>query len=213
MARDRNGKFWWEQNNYRRITLASMGGTYDTTLSTDCRCCCSCRICALRDLCGAVLPWIAMGSIENWGEEVLTPEGLPDGDMPHFDMDLIPHELFCNIHGDPYAESEEYDISEDYPVEVSNNPEIFLDDRYNPNFVYLSHQKTWVDEPDEYDFLLIEKMSSSLKKASRKITRRICHASYQNGKRGNGKYKRHPHIKRRGEDYMASVEEVEVLEI
>jgi len=215
MARDREGKFWWEYVDRNRITLESMGGTYDKVLSTDCRCGCSCEVCPLKDLCGAILPWIAMGSIANWGEEILTPEGLPDGDMIHWDSDSIPdlHELFCDIHGNPYAESEEEDASENYPVEIFNNPETFLDDRYNPSFVYLSYKKTWIDEVDEYDFLLIEKMSSSLKKASRKITRRICHASYQNGKRGNGKYKRHPHIKRRGEDYMASVEEVEVLEI
>ena len=120
MAKDRTGKFWWEYVDRNSITLKSMRGTYDPALSTDCRCGCSCEVCPLKDLCGAILswiamgsvenwgeeisipdelpvPWIAMGSIANWGEEILTPEGLPDGDMIHWDPNFIPdlHELFA----------------------------------------------------------------------------------------------------------------------
>ncbi len=45
MAKDREGKFWWEYDMAHHITLKSMRGTYDPTLSSDCRCGEDCRVC------------------------------------------------------------------------------------------------------------------------------------------------------------------------
>ena len=56
------------------ITLVFERGLYDPTLGADCRGTYGCG--------GFVRPWVALSSPENWGEDVLTPEGLPDGDQP-----------------------------------------------------------------------------------------------------------------------------------
>jgi len=220
MAKDRTGKFWWEYQSYRFITLESMGGVYDKTLSSDCRCGISCDICEFRNICAgrSSLPWAAIGSIENWGDDILTPQGLPDGDMPHLDFDFIPieHEFVCSIDGSILdSETQEDDIIDRLFAQAFENPEVFRDDRYNPKFVYQYNgpyflqqeegQETYCDE-----LPLREKMSFSLKPASRKMTRRLCCSSCQNGKRGDSKYKVHPHKKIRGEHYMASVEDLPV---
>ena len=58
------------------VTLASERGVYDPALGADCR--------GTYGRGGFVRPWVALSSLENWGEDVLTPEGLPDGDQPRW---------------------------------------------------------------------------------------------------------------------------------
>ncbi len=45
--------------------------------ASDCRC-------GEEIYSGLMLPWAALGSTENWNEESVTPQGLPDGDQPRY---------------------------------------------------------------------------------------------------------------------------------
>ncbi len=218
MAKYRTGKFWWEYQSPHFITLESMGGAYDKTLSSDCRCGISCKICEVRNLCAGSnsSPWAAIGNVENWGDDILTPQGLPDGDMPHLDFDFIPieHEFLCDIDGSILDLDQGDEVIDNFFIQIFDTPEVFQDDRYNPRFTYQYNGPYFFqqekDQEIEDQLPLIEKMSFSLKPASRKMTRLLCHSSCQNGKRGNSRYKVHSHKTIKAEHYMASVEDLPI---
>lgn len=116
MGKDRTGKFWWEQNSNRYITLESMRGGYDPCLSSDCRCGRECDNCEFGDYCD-LRPWMVISSPEYWGEGILTPDGSPYGDMPNpgkVGIDL--EKISCDIFGTPLhlqnSEEAEKEITE-----------------------------------------------------------------------------------------------------
>ena len=108
MARNRTGKFWWEYNSPHYITLESLRGENDWALLADCRC--------FDNYAGIVRPWIALSSLENWGDDAMTPGGFPDGDTLDPEIIRIPFEdrLACDILGSPYRwhDSEENDAED-----------------------------------------------------------------------------------------------------
>lgn len=99
----RSEKFWWEYKREHFITLQSMRGTYDPALSSDCRCGRECENCEFGNYCD-IKPWMALHSTECWGEEILTPDGLADGDTCDSREILAPfHDrIACDICGYSY---------------------------------------------------------------------------------------------------------------
>lgn len=90
-TKERTGKFLSEITSPRGITLEAFRGVYDPSLSTDCRCGRECAKCEFSNFCD-LKPWAALSSPKNWGDEILTPDGLADGDRPHRDFEFIPIE-------------------------------------------------------------------------------------------------------------------------
>ena len=134
MARDRTGKFWWEYKKPHYITLQSMRGVYDPALSSDCRCGRECSYCEFGNYC-EFRPWVVLGSTEFWGEEILTPEGLPDGDTLDPDAVGIPFEdrIACDIYGRPYYlyeddNEEDQEISDAMYFEQERQKKEFFED-------------------------------------------------------------------------------------
>ena len=133
MTKDRTGKFWWEYNTPHHITLESMRGLYDPALTSDCRCGRECWNCEFGNYC-ELRPWMALCSIESWGEKILTPDGLPDGDMPHSDNgQMVPFEdiIACDIFGRPYYlydDLEENEFEDIEPVQFFQETQ---DDKLN----------------------------------------------------------------------------------
>lgn len=60
---------------------------------SDCRC--------SKDYNGIVPEWLALCSTEYWGEEVLMPNGLADGDTGRYEFEFVPIEEAgpCDMHG------------------------------------------------------------------------------------------------------------------
>ncbi len=75
MARDRKGLFIWEKWD-RGITFSDedFRGILDPGLSADCR---------SNGYQGILTEWSALASIEAWGDGILEPSGLIEGDYPH----------------------------------------------------------------------------------------------------------------------------------
>lgn len=69
----RKGNLFDEKIN---ATLSGERGIYDPAIAADCRC--------HHKPIGFVAPWVAMASLGNWDEQAETPDGLPDGDLPHY---------------------------------------------------------------------------------------------------------------------------------
>lgn len=114
MAKYRTGKFWWEYDKPHFITLESMRGVYDPALSSDSRCGSECEVNHCGPCCD-IKPWIAFCSLDSWDQEsAMTPDGLPDGDMPNPDAIGIPFEdrLVCDINGNPYYLDQEIEDDE-----------------------------------------------------------------------------------------------------
>lgn len=114
---ERTQKFYFEMSP-SFITAQSLRGINDSAMSSDCRCGMECSMCPLNIFCDRV-PWMALGSAKAWGEEYLTPDGVPDGDVANPNGPYIPIEdmVACDMFGevmysDPYdQEEEQYHIS------------------------------------------------------------------------------------------------------
>lgn len=206
MAKDRTGKFWWEYNSPHYITLKSMRGLYDPALTSDCRCGKECENCEFGNYC-VLRPWLALCSVESWGEGILTSDGLPDGDMPNPDNVMIPFEdrIACDIFGKPYylyddlEEDEQEDIDQfnwsAFPDVEEQVIEPELDISMNEALIIvLPFEKT-----DGYDHLLDNlptRLSNShaivggRKRNSNKDIRIMSkNGSYSHGWRGKDQYK------------------------
>jgi len=55
-----------------------------------------------------IQPWTAICSIENWGDDAVSPHGLPDGDTGRYEYRFVPLEDIeaCDIHGRPMDEDQ-----------------------------------------------------------------------------------------------------------
>ena len=124
-------------DNWKRL-----GGVH--RISTDCRC-------NNGRFFGILQPWMVLCSVENWGEEVLTPDGRPDGDTPTYHMDectpyrdYIDEEeaIACDIYGNPLRDGEGLQAACDYDRDPFILEDDFLfdgdhddyDDPYDPSF-------------------------------------------------------------------------------
>ena len=190
MAKDRTGKFWWEYNSPHYITLKSMRGLYDPTLTSDCRCGKECGNCEFGNCC-VLRPWMALCSVESWGEGILTSDGLPDGDMPNPDNVMIPFEdrIACDIFGKPYYLYD--DLEEDEQEDI---------DQFNWSaFPDVEEQVTEFEKTDGYDHLLDDLptrlsnshtiVSGSKRYSNKDIRMMLKNGSYSHGQRGNDRYK------------------------
>lgn len=173
MARDRKGKFWWEYQRPHYITLQSMRGVYDPALTSDCRCGKECYNCEFGNCC-ELHPWMVLCSVEYWGEGVLTPEGLPDGDTLDPAAVQVPFEerVACDIEGRPHylcdcdVEEENLEIYEAMRLEQEQEAvecdEFLEDDEFNvysDSFDPLAEelaQERHADRENEIDLLMDE---------------------------------------------------------
>lgn len=103
--RCRTGKFPWEEG--AQLTLESLRGENDWQMSADCRC---------SDYQGIVDPWIALCSLENWGQEARTPDGLADGDTGRYEEKFVPLEELgaaADLFGRPISDDfSAYDVED-----------------------------------------------------------------------------------------------------
>lgn len=100
---ERTGKFLLDQRP-NNITLQSMRGLYDPALSSDCRCGRECADCQFSNYCGEVKPWTALSSPNNWDDDLLTQDELPDGDTqdPNNVFVSLEELAACDMSGRPY---------------------------------------------------------------------------------------------------------------
>ncbi len=197
----RHSNLFSENTHPDSITLSSERGLYDPALGADCRGTYGCG--------GFVRPWVALSSLENWGEDVLTPEGLPDGDQPVYKRKFRRVE---NVEGMeiPVASSEEDDEpcyckfcvqrledEELQPIE----PELFvqipvvIEEVETVDFF----EKTFMPDDDfsiDVEVALPKRISQGIvsneidsRKEVRQGGRKHGRGTYQCGKRGNNRYK------------------------
>jgi hypothetical protein len=97
MGRDRTRK--------DSVVFESLEGMSDRRFRSDCR---------SEGYQSLVQPHIALCSLDNWGEEVVSPQGLPDGDQPRYRDSWVSQDdlVACDILGHPLGAYFDVDCSE-----------------------------------------------------------------------------------------------------